>query len=195
MRGALWGQGLHAQAHRRPAALCWRDGRTTPLSAFSSLPAAGPRMGWPMPWEADVNEDLRAHPLQRGGSGWPLCPAATPGPQMPRRRRKRWKPIGESYIAKGVANLLHDMRQGHISMTDERVASRAATATTEGAVEMRTSCSSSSNTSRSRPCVPSGPSRKKPLCINKYYILDLQPENSLIRATPGPRATAAAPSW
>jgi polyhydroxyalkanoate synthase len=49
---------------------------------------------------------------------------------------------GES-IAKGMQNLLHDMRQGHVSMTDESVFEVGRNvATTEGAWCSRTSCSS-----------------------------------------------------
>lgn len=55
---------------------------------------------------------------------------------------------GES-LAQGIANLLADMRQGHVSMTDESLFTVGQNvATTEGAVVSRTSCSSSSSTSR-----------------------------------------------
>ncbi len=53
---------------------------------------------------------------------------------MPRPSKKAIQSQGES-IAQGITNLLHDMKQGHVSMTDERVFEVGKNvATTEGAV-------------------------------------------------------------
>jgi len=58
---------------------------------------------------------------------------------------------GES-ISKGIQNLLHDMQQGHVSMTDESLFEVGKNvATTEGKVVFETSSSNCSNTSHSPP--------------------------------------------
>jgi polyhydroxyalkanoate synthase len=88
---------------------------------------------------------------------------------------------GES-IAKGMQNLLHDMRQGHVSMTDESLFTVGKNvATTEGAVVFENEFFQLLEYKPLTAKVFEKPFLLVPPCINKFYILDLQPENSLIR--------------
>jgi polyhydroxyalkanoate synthase len=88
---------------------------------------------------------------------------------------------GES-IAKGVQNLVHDMRQGHLSMTDESLFEVGKNvATTEGAVVFENELFQLIEYKPLTDKVFEKPFLLIPPCINKFYILDLQPENSLIR--------------
>jgi polyhydroxyalkanoate synthase len=88
---------------------------------------------------------------------------------------------GES-IAKGVQNLWHDMRQGHVSMTDESLFEVGKNvATTPGHVVFENDLFQLIEYKPLTAKVHQKPFLLIPPCINKFYILDLQPENSLIR--------------
>ena len=88
---------------------------------------------------------------------------------------------GES-ISKGIQNLLHDMQQGHVSMTDESLFEVGKNvATTEGAVVFENDYFQLIEYKPLTAKVYERPFLLVPPCINKFYILDLQPENSFIR--------------
>ncbi|WP_295857101.1 class I poly(R)-hydroxyalkanoic acid synthase [uncultured Xylophilus sp.] len=85
-------------------------------------------------------------------------------------------------IAQGLQNLVHDLRQGHVSQTDEEVFEVGRNvATTEGAIVYENDFFQLIEYKPLTDKVYARPLLLVPPCINKYYILDLQPENSLIR--------------
>jgi polyhydroxyalkanoate synthase subunit PhaC len=99
----------------------------------------------------------------------------------PDAMRKAVDSQGES-IGKGIQNLLADMQQGHMSMTDEsKFEIGRNVATTEGAVVFENEIFQLIEYKPLTAKVFEKPYLVVPPCINKYYILDLQPANSLVR--------------
>lgn len=85
-------------------------------------------------------------------------------------------------ITDGVNNLIKDFEKGRISMTDESVFEVGQNiATTEGAVVFENDMMQLIQYSPLTPKVGAVPLLVVPPCINKFYIMDLQPDNSLIR--------------
>lgn len=88
---------------------------------------------------------------------------------------------GES-IARGVQLLMADVQRGHVSQTDESAFEVGRNvATTEGHVVFENELFQLLEYKPLTAKVHARPLLMVPPCINKYYILDLQPENSLIR--------------
>lgn len=90
---------------------------------------------------------------------------------------------GES-ISTGMQQLLADLRKGHVSQTDESVFEVGRNvATSEGSVVFENEFFQLIEYRPLTAKVHERPMLFVPPCINKYYILDLQPENSVIRYT------------
>jgi polyhydroxyalkanoate synthase len=102
---------------------------------------------------------------------------------------------GES-LAKGLQQLWDDVQKGHVSQTDETVFEVGRNvATTEGAVVYENELFQLLEYKPLTDKVHERPMLFVPPCINKYYILDLQPENSVIRYTVGQGHRTFVVSW
>ncbi len=87
-------------------------------------------------------------------------------------------------LSQGLQHLLNDTQQGHISQTDEsQFEVGRNVATTEGSVVFENALFQLIEYKPLTAQVFERPMLFIPPCINKFYILDLQPENSLIRHT------------
>ncbi len=101
----------------------------------------------------------------------------------PEAQQKALETNGSS-IADGLNNLLSDIKKGHVTQTDESGFEVGRNmATTEGSVVFENELFQLIEYKPLTPQVFERPMLFVPPCINKYYILDLQPENSLIRYT------------
>lgn len=101
----------------------------------------------------------------------------------PEALRKALDTRGES-ITQGVQQLWQDIGKGHMSQTDESVFEVGRNvATSEGSVVFENDLFQLIEYKPLGSKVFERPMLFVPPCINKYYILDLQPENSVIRYT------------
>jgi polyhydroxyalkanoate synthase subunit PhaC len=182
---ALWNQSLQAgsvippPSDRRFSNAAWNDNPVSKFSAAAYLLNAKALTAMADAVEGDAKTKARV----RFAIEQSLA-ATAPSNFMPLNADAIKKAIdsnGES-IGKGIQNLLHDMRQGHVSMTDEsQFEVGRNVATTEGAVVFENEFFQLLEYKALTKTVHEKPFLLIPPCINKFYILDLQPENSLIR--------------
>ena len=178
----LWNQGLSeraAPADKRFAGDAWSRNPVASFSAAIYLLNARTLLGLADVAEADGKTKAR---LRFAVEQW--MAASAPSNFMALNAEAQQKALeskGES-IARGVQNLLADLQQGHVSMTDESAFEVGRNvATTEGAVVYENELFQLIEYKPLTKQVYERPYLVVPPCINKFYILDLQPENSLIR--------------
>ena len=182
---ALWNQGLQAgnaapaASDRRFSAEAWQVNPVSKFSASAYMLNARTLMGLAEAVQGDAKTRARVRFAVE------QCLAATaPSNFLALNAEAQQKAIssqGES-IAQGLTNLLHDLKQGHVSMTDESVFEVGKNvATTEGAVVFENEFFQLLEYKPLTAKVYERPFLLVPPCINKFYILDLQPDNSLIR--------------
>ncbi len=179
----LWRQGFASNADRsadkRFAGESWG---TNPLSSFAAavyLLNARTLMGMSDAVEGDKKTRAR---LRFAVEQWMAATSPSNSLAFNAEAQKRALETKGESIAKGLQNLLKDMQQGHLSMTDESAFEVGRNvATTEGAVVFENELFQLLEYKPLTAKVYERPFLLVPPCINKFYILDLQPENSLIR--------------
>jgi polyhydroxyalkanoate synthase len=99
-------------------------------------------------------------------------------------------------LRQGIENLIADIGKGHISMTDENAFEVGRNVgTSRGAVVFRNDVIELIQYTPSTPTVGTRPLLLVPPFINKYYILDLQPENSFVAHAVSRGHTVFLVSW
>ncbi len=185
--GSLWNQALgstHDQApikDRRFSSEAWTANPMAAFTARAYLLNARTLMEMAEAVEGDAKTKAR---VRFAVQQW--IDAASPSNFLalnPEAQQKAVQTQGQS-IAKGMEQLLADIRQGHMSQTDETVFEVGRNvATTEGTVVYENELMQLIEYKPLTAQVHERPMLFVPPCINKYYILDLQPDNSVIRYT------------
>ena len=187
---ALWNHGLAGGgAAGAPASLqdrrfAAKDWSASPAAAFMSqmyLLNCQALQGMAEAVEAEPKTKAR---IRFAVQQW--ADAASPGNFLalnPEALQKAIQTQGRS-LADGLRHLLQDAAKGRLSQTDESAFEVGRNvATTEGAVVFENELFQLIEYKALGAKVHARPILFIPPCINKFYIMDLQPENSLIRYT------------
>lgn len=180
----LWtSQGLPGTAtplqDKRFSAEAWGSNPLAAFTAATYLLNARALMGLADAVETDAKTRAR---IQFGVEQWVAAMSPSNFLAFNAEAQKRALETKGESIAKGLQNLLRDLQQGHVSMTDEsQFEVGRNVATTEGAVVFENELFQLLEYKPLTGKVYERPFLLVPPCINKFYILDLQPENSLIR--------------
>ena len=195
---ALWnqavGQGRAAKpGDRRFSAQEWT---ATPSSAYmAGMYLLNARMLLKLADEVQTDEKTRQR-IRFAVQQW--VDAASPSNYLafnPEAQKKALDTQGES-IAQGLKQLWNDIQQGRVSQTDESVFEIGRNvATTEGAVVFENELFQLIEYKPLTAKVHERPLLIVPPCINKFYILDLQPENSVVRYVLGQGHRVFLVSW
>ncbi|BCZ81946.1 class I poly(R)-hydroxyalkanoic acid synthase [Paraburkholderia terrae] len=109
--------------------------------------------------------------------------------------RRALETSGSSLLA-GLTHLLEDMKQGTISITDQSAFEVGrSVAVSEGSVVFENDLFQLIQYAPLTPTVAQRPLMIVPPCINKFYILDLQPQNSFVRFANEQGLTVFMVSW
>ncbi len=185
----LWNDAVERVGHpdgaplgdRRFAAADWQRNPASAMAAQTYLLNARTLMKMADAVEGDAKTKAR---IRFAVQQW--VDAASPSNFLalnPEAQRKALESQGES-IAQGMKQLWNDIQQGHVSQTDESMFEVGRNvATTEGAVVFENDLFQLLEYKPLTDKVHERPMLFIPPCINKYYILDLQPDNSVIRYT------------
>jgi polyhydroxyalkanoate synthase subunit PhaC len=184
---ALWNQSVDKTAatppitDRRFAADDWARNPVAAITAQTYLLNARTLMKLADAVQGDAKTRAR---LRFAVQQW--VDAASPANLLafnPEAQRRAVETQGQS-ISQGLQQLWHDVAQGHMSQTDETAFEVGRNvATSEGAVVFENELFQLIEYKPLTAKVHARAMLFVPPCINKYYILDLQPANSLIRYT------------
>ena len=179
-RGLLAGSEQQAELRdRRFAAQSWRDNRYSSWVAAAYLLHARALL--------ELADAVQAPPkvqqkIRFAVQQW--VDAAAPSNMLalnPEAIEAALQTQGDS-LRRGIANLLGDLRRGKLTQTDENAFEVGRNvATTAGAVVFENPWFQLIDYQPLGAKVHARPLLIVPPCINKYYILDLQPSNSLVR--------------
>lgn len=179
----IWEQFVSAQKpkaeDRRFADSAWQENPAHALSAAIYLHNASflMRLADAVDLPARAKQKLRFSVQQIVDAMSPANFLAT----NPEAQKKIIETQGES-LTQGIMNMLADLRKGRVSQSDETAYEVGKNvATTAGSVVYENELFQLIQYQPLTDKVYERPFLIIPPCINKYYILDLQPENSLVR--------------
>ena len=178
----LWNQsvaGTPAVKDRRFSAEAWSKNPMAAFSAATYLLNSRALMGLA---EAVESDEKTRNRIRFAVEQWMAASAPSNFLAMNADAQKKAIDTQGESIAKGMQNLLNDIKLGHVSMTDESLFEVGRNvATTEGAIVFENELFQLIEYKPLTAKVYERPFLLVPPCINKFYILDLQPENSVIR--------------